>query len=330
MSPNRRHALNVLKAALCLGLLALAVWTNRGPLCDVFTRSIDVRLFVLGFAFYAGGMLLAYVRWFLLVRALDLPFRRRDAVRLGLIGSFFSLVIPGAIGGEFVKAAYLCRQQQSHAGPIASVVLNTLVGLVGLFVLAALVGTPSWGTLDGPTRNIVVAAWIATGVVLGVIGLAFVPWRGRGPGKVSGLAAVGRSYRRRFGVVLLGMVMATATHSLNVLAFYAVSRALFPSVPALAEHFLIVPLVLFSTAIPLPLGALGAAEEVSQALFRLADYSGGGVAMMGFRTLQFGLATIGALVYLANRREVRDLRERARALEEEAEGLSPAASPAAR
>src|SRR5262245_44349396 len=37
----------------------------------------------------AGAMFLTFARWFVLVRALELPFRLRDAVRLGLAGFFF-------------------------------------------------------------------------------------------------------------------------------------------------------------------------------------------------------------------------------------------------
>ena len=35
----------------------------------------------------------------------------RDAMRLGFIGNVFNLVIPGAVGGDIVKGAFLCREQ---------------------------------------------------------------------------------------------------------------------------------------------------------------------------------------------------------------------------
>ena len=76
------------------------------------------------------------------------------------------------------------------------------------------------------------------------------------------LAATGESYRRRLWVIPFGIVGGAGSHAMNVLAFWAVGRALFGThVPTIGAHFRIVPLVLFSTAIPLPFGAgLGRAK----------------------------------------------------------------------
>ncbi len=75
--------------------------------------------------------------------------------------------------------------------------------------------------------------------------------------------------------------------------------------PTLAEHAVLVPLILFSTAIPLPLAALGLTEEVAAQLFRLVAFPGGAVAMMAFRLLQYAGAAIGAALYLPDRRQTR-------------------------
>ena len=132
---------------------------------------------------------------------------------------------------------------------------------------------------------------------------------------------MGSSYSRRRDVVVGTIAMATPTHVLNVLAFYALGRAMFPEVPGMAQHFLIVPLVLFSTAIPLPFGALGVAENVSQMLFKLAGYDGGLLSMMAFHVVQYIGSLLSLFVYLANLRQVRTLQ--AEAAEEFAGAGSP-------
>ncbi|MBX6312978.1 MAG: flippase-like domain-containing protein [Isosphaeraceae bacterium] len=306
-----------IRAGIALGLLALAVATNRDQIRQVLGRQIDLRLFALGFGLYISGVMLAFVRWYFLVRAVELPFRMRDAFRLGFVGTLFNFVIPGAIGGDFVKAAYISREQERKARAIATVVIDRLVGLLGLFGLAALAGTLGWGRLDPPVRRLVASAWIASAVVALLLGLAFAPGlygrlsrrarRRRVAHALAELDAAGSAYRDCLGVVVLGSLLGGLTHTLNVLAFYADSVALFPEVPSLTDHLLIVPLVLFSTAVPLPFGALGVSEQVSFGLFRLADYKGGAVAMMAFHLLQGAGALIGAAVYMANRREVKTL-----------------------
>jgi uncharacterized membrane protein YbhN (UPF0104 family) len=325
--PRRTRMLGLLlRFTLGIGLLALAIRSNRAQLQDVFSHRLDARIFALAFTLYLGAMVLAYLRWYLLVRAAGLPFALRDAARLGMIGTLFNFVIPGAIGGDFVRAAFLCREQDCRAQPIASVVVDRLVGVLGLFLLACAAGTAGWARLDRPLRRLVTIAWIAAAVTTALLALAFVPTLGRAPVKhkhgrlallKAELAAVGASYRRHFLVIPLGVVMGMMTHGLNVLAFHVVSRALFPTVPGLTEHFLIVPLVLFTTAVPLPFGALGVSEHFSERLFRIASAPTGAVAMMGFRVLQLGAALLGGIVYLGNKSQVRALAARAEHLDHE-------------
>lgn len=314
--PLRRWFWLVVRILIAFGLLGLAIWTNRGQLREVGRHPVHGPYFLLAFAMFLSGVFLAYARWYLLVRAVGLSFRFRDAVRLGLIGTLFNFVIPGAIGGDFVKAAFLCREQSRRAKPIASIIVDRIVGLIGLFLIAGIAGTWGWDRLEPPVRKLVTIAWIATAVTTLLLGITFLPLdrlRRKRSRKRAELAAVGEAYRRHIGVVLLGIVMGTITHLCNVVAFYLVSQALFPVVPSLTDHLLIVPLVLFTTAVPLPFGALGVTEQVSFGLFRLASYDGGGVAMMGFRILQFGSALIGLVVYLADNREIRELQAAARA-----------------
>ena len=102
------------------------------------------------------------------------------------------------------------------------------------------------------------------------------------------------------------------------MAFYFVGRMLFPAMTTtLAQHFLMVPLTLFTMAVPLPFGALGLSEGVGDQLFKLVNHPSGGLAMMGFRVLMYGGGLVGAIVYLAKIKEVRGLTASAHQIEEE-------------
>ena len=69
---------------------------------------------------------------------------------------------------------------------------------------------------------------------------------------VSELREMSTTYRGRLDVVLGAAGLSVCTHGLNVVAFYLVSRMLFPNMTTtLAQHFLMVPLTLFSMAVPL-------------------------------------------------------------------------------
>ncbi len=315
---------NVLLTALALGLLGLTVWMKWDQIREVFRgdHPIDGRLLAVAFAINVAGLVLTFVRWYCLVRALGLPFLLRDAVRLGFIGNVFNLVIPGAVGGDVIKAAFLCREQARKTQAVASMVIDRLLGLLGLFLLAGASGAWAWPGAGSDVRRLIVVVWLA--VAAGVVGLTilFTPslylplerlfaGRKRLQTLFAELVAMASAYRRRLGVVLAALAMAMGNHSLNVLSFYLVSKALFPSLPTLAQHFLLVPLTLFTTAVPLPFGALGLTEQVSDQLFKLVSHPNGAVAMMGYRVIMYagGLLSVG--VYLANLRQVRTLSQAA-------------------
>jgi hypothetical protein len=128
------------------------------------------------------------------------------------------------------------------------------------------------------------------------------------------LEVMAATYRKRPGLVGAMVLLSLFTHGLNVMAFYLVGRMLFPvQVPSLLAHFLLVPLVFFTTAAPLPFGALGLGEEVSEQLFRLVAHPGGALTMMAFRVLWYGGGLLAACVYLGNVKEVRSLTTSGRA-----------------
>ena len=95
---------------------------------------------------------------------------------LGFIGMVFNLVIPGAVGGDLIKAAYLVRMRIRKTQAIASMVIDRIVGLLGLFILAAIAGGFAWRLAPTDVRKLIVAAWVA--VIVGVL----VPGRDLFPG----------------------------------------------------------------------------------------------------------------------------------------------------
>ena len=319
---SRRMAIvNASLTVLALGLLAWAVYSNRGKLRDVWERSPNWRMFALGLLVYVAALLVTFARWHRLVAALGLPFRMRDAVRLGFIGNVFNLVIPGAVGGDFVKAAFLCREQERKTQAVASMVVDRVLGLLGLFVLAFGVGAFAW---HGGTREVRwLVAFAGAMTFCGFLGLAILfspalyrpllkrfPESGRLRKVFTELVEMASAYRERLGTVAIALAMAVAGHALYVVAFFLADRGLFGGeAPGLLTHYVVVPLVLLSTAVPLPFGAAGVSEALSQTLFgQIAHFDGGGVAMLGYRMLMYSAGLVSVLVYVANLAQVRALR----------------------
>ena len=327
---NRLRGLfiNAALAALAFGLLGLAVWQNRIKIREVLDRGLDGRLFALALLVYSIGITTSFVRWYVLVRVIEPRFKLGAAFLLGFIGNVFNLVIPGAVGGDFIKAAYLVRMEINRTQAVASMVIDRIVGLLGLFLLASVAGAFAWPMANPKMRALIAMAWGASVCGLVVLMMIFnqsltrafpslLERHNRFSGILHELKVMSTTYRRRLDVVAGCLVASMGVHTMVVLGFYIVSRAIFPTgLPGLGQHLTIVPLILFTTAVPLPFGALGLTEQVSGELFTFVNHPGGALAMMGFRVLMYAGGLVSAGVYLANLRQVRALTETAHELEE--------------
>src|SRR5271165_5910695 len=168
--PGLSSAVNLVLVALAFALLGLVLWQNREKIRAVFSHPLDFRLLALGVVIFQCSLIITYLRWYLLVRVIDPRFTLRSTLLLGFIGYVFNLVIPGAVGGDFIKAAYLVRMHIKKTQAVASMVIDRIVGLLGLFVLAALAGAVAWSGVEySEDSKLMVAVWVATGLAFWVL-----------------------------------------------------------------------------------------------------------------------------------------------------------------
>ncbi len=240
--------------------------------------------FGLAFAIGFVSLISTFLRWHVLVRAVGLPFRLADAMRLGFIGLFFNTFLPGAVGGDAIKAWFLAKEQNRRTLAVATVIMDRVIALWALVWFVALLGGAFWlgGLLAGDgaeqCQKIVVVSWMIVGVsvlVWALLGLlsqrrahAFAERLHRLP-RVGGAAAeFWRAmwiYRCRPWTVYGVMVLSLAGFLGFVFLFYYSMLTLWDpgpgqQVPTLAQHFLIVPIGLVIQAVPLFPGGAGIGE----------------------------------------------------------------------
>lgn len=277
----------------------------------------------LAFVLFCMAVFLTFVRWYMLVRALDLEIGFGDAIRYGLIGLFFNTFLPGAVGGDIIKAAALASGQKRRAAAVATVLMDRAIALWALVWFVTLLGGACWalGLLDGPAHAtasfiISVAATIAaiTAAVWLLIGLLPDHRAERFAGRLTGIPGVGSTlaefwraawmYRQRQGTVALSMLITWAGQIGFATSFYLGLLALWSpvmgGVPSFAQHLLLVPMgVVMQALIPTPGGA-GGGEWGFGALYLLfrAAEANGVLASLVQRLFTWLLGLLGYGVYL--------------------------------
>jgi uncharacterized protein (TIRG00374 family) len=328
---NRRIVFNVGKYLLAFGVLAWVVHQNWLPgspngLAHVWQKhvvegqSVHTGFLLAALLAYAAAQLLTILRWYVLVRAQGLPFRLTDALRLGLIGVFFNNVLPSSVGGDVIKAAFLGREQNRRTVAVATVLMDRLIALWGLFWFVALLGGVFWlaGGLDNLQSKMIVAVAAVTVAVSAVVwllvGLLPAHRVERFAGKLRRLPKLGNQaavfwqavwvYRCRQRSVALALLISWVGFVNFVLAYYFSVRTLWDSgngaaIPTLAQHFLLVPIGLVIMAMPLFPGGAGIGElgyGKLYAWFRCSEASGV-LGSLVQRTISWVIGLVGFIIY---------------------------------
>ena len=263
----------------------------------------------------------SFVRWFLLVRGLGLSFHLSDAFRLGSLGFMLNQVMPGSVGGDLFKAAFIAHEQPGRrTEAVATVIIDRFIGLVAMLVVAslalfvagrALSPSPVFGSLK-------VFIWVsAAGGCGAVMALSSrlvsgvrvqqrmrkVPYIGH---SLSRLVAGLHQFASRRSYLAGAFALATVTHGLFITSMWCIAQGLPIASPSFIENAAIVPVALVAGSMPLTPGGLGLTETALAKLYLaigLAESDGALVALC-YRALTYAVAGIGAIYYLSAKRRI--------------------------
>ncbi len=317
-----------LKWPVALGILAWMYYSNRADLQKIAVTPKAWGYAVMALLLIGGSTLITFVRWYLLVRAQEFPFRFREAMRYGFIGLISNYVAPGTVGGDLFKAYLIARDQTSRkAVAVATVLLDRILGLLALFMVGTL-ATMLPNDIPHSRELEVVTALLWIGTVAGLAGLTvlLVPattrwgWVNRLAnlrfvGKILGELVHGvKLYQTKPKVVLTAMGLSLLGHAGLITGFYFCALWMRqPWIPDLVSHFYFMPNAeLFSTLIPTP-GGVGALEEaiswfyvhLRPAVIPLKQAAGAGaMAAIAFRVVTVAVAAVGGGYYITSRREI--------------------------
>ena len=303
----------LVKSAIAVALVILLVRQQRIDLQTI--RAIRpgpmlYALIALACAGVFGGLLLMAwrLRLFLVQGRFDISYK--DTLRLTLLGSFVGAVLPGLVGGDAVKAAYLCGQvEERRMDAVVAVMVDRAIGLYALFVLggvASLIGLAA-GILWLPKSVLfaspsIVALGLLAGALFSLDSVRnFPPLNTLGskmPGMVRIFIRSIGDYLRSPRLVFSAIGISVLNHALVVLAFVC-AAALIADPLSLLAHFVVDPLAMAMNVIPLTPGGIGIAESAFSYLYGSVGSGDGALVGLFGRLLQyfvFTLAGVPALI----------------------------------
>lgn len=250
---------------------------NIEPGFLTYWRNLDPLLFALGAFCYFLTVLIAGARWWWLLRVNGTDVSLGETLRFTWIGVFFNTVVPGATGGDLIKAIYIMKRCPGHRVQVlVSVIVDRVLGLGSLALLGAIIVLFALDRFG----QIALAIWaVILGVgLLGVVAfsrrlrqLVRLKWLLlRLPNKVRNLLHLIDQaiffYRNHGWVITASLVAGVANHILAVLCVLFLGDAIGVGMPSF-EYFVLIPVINIVTALPVGPNGWGVGEALYRYLF---------------------------------------------------------------
>lgn len=305
---SRRIAWQLLRLAFSLSLVALVA--SRVDLSQMgrVLAGADPVLVALAWLLALGSWVIGSFKWRLLLRALGADAPVGVLLRLNLAGLFYSLFLPGQVGGEVVKGIKLARYGVSGAVTTVTIGVDRLTGLAGLGVLALLGLALAPATAAGPGMKLAALAILLVSLSpLAVLAIVSSVWGGfpvetRPPSQTRAWTAVALlatlaiaffQYRRSPGTLAAALGWSVVLQAVVVASNAVAARGLGIEVPFLGLTW-IVALTSVLHLVPLSLAGLGVREGAYVVL--LQGYGVTDAQGLGLALLIFGLIVAQGLV----------------------------------
>lgn len=249
---------------------------------------------------------IATQRWIFVLRALQIEFPFRDALRVVFVGLFFNQTLPSTIGGDVVRIWELRRADIPLQSATTSVVLDRITALAAI-VLVVTVSLPILFVIVGDAIAQVSLALGALGglaSLLVLVTMDLIPGLSKEWRMIRFVAALARDARR----VLLSAPVATRALGASVIiaiisgvSVALVARSLNINV-GLLECCVLFPPVLLLSALPISLAGWGVREAAMVAAFGYVEVGATDALVLsvvvGLTVVAVGLP--GGLMWLCN------------------------------
>lgn len=278
--------------------LAVAVWAinwvvaSTGANLGFEFRRAGYGWLLLGLLLTAMGTLLVAYRWSLLLALQDVKITQWDAFRLTMIGIFFNLFGLGGVGGDVFKMYYVQAQAGNRKEEaILSILVDRIIGLLGLFVVALLTLPFVW--LDLLHANPAIKSMVGFVVLISVgggggVSLLLTRDYWLPDGFKNSIKALGRRlpeklarlvlrlirsvdlYRKQLPTICKTLIISVFVHSLATISVICIGNAFHITGIDMRHYFLAVQVGNTLSAVPITPSGLGSRDLVIKQFFEFA------------------------------------------------------------
>jgi len=270
-------------------------------------KTVDLNYIYFALAAFVFINFIILLRWYVLIKALDLEVRFSSATYCFLIGLFFNLFLPGSTGGDIVRTIGLFKDTSEKPKVVATVLLDRLSGFTAIVIVALISFIFAYKTIqDNSLLIFIVVLFFVLGGILSFLFneklysfgcRIFNRWPKVKEQLMRLHYAIALLKKKRWGIIL-PILISCCTQGILAFIFYLVARSLHQDAPMI--YFLIfVPLICVISSFP-SIAGLGVRDAGSAYLFGKIGIDAAtavSISLINFFFMVF-VGLIGGLVYV--------------------------------
>jgi uncharacterized protein (TIRG00374 family) len=307
------------KAIFAACLIYWLVATKRLNIKD-FGPFLEASAVAIGLILSGINIFILSERWRYLIGSQSKPLTTQSTTRLTLIGLFFNFAMPGGVGGDFIKAYYLQKEQGlSRSLAFSSALMDRITGLYTAVAMAlvALVIEYSAGLQKGALTETLLKSvgFIFVAQTGGLLALVFLKWPEKYNhqiglvGKVFRFMLTCRHYVANSKRFVIAILLTVVGQFFTIVFFYWALHNILGQSINWATLFFIIPVGFMVMSIPLTPAGIGVGQAAFFYLFQnfsQVSVTSGPAVITSLQLFQFAWGLVGAYYYL-NRRSGDDI-----------------------
>ncbi len=271
-------------------------------------------------------IMLGTIRWYYLLLWQGIPTSFKTVLRINCIGIFFNIFMPGALGGDLVKAFYIAKDSKARKiGAVMTILLDRIIGFQTIMIVAfvallfnhkIMLSNLQLQTIAYSIAFYIVCSFIAAACVFSIKAKNLFVSMGakqlvyRLPKKDFFLQVYDalHIYANQKMKLFKAVAITIAIDVLSIYMFYTIGKSMGEDLVSLTSYLTVIPVGLLMLSLPIAPAGIGVGQVAFYNLFLWFGARSGNIGatiITVYQVISVSLSMCFVFVYLGNRKDVK-------------------------
>lgn len=271
-------------------------------------------------------VVLTTTRWYYLLLWQGITTTFKAVLRINCIGMFFNSFMPGALGGDLVKAFYIAKDSKARKiGAVMTILIDRIIGFQAVMIVAfvalffnhkIMMSNPQLQALAFAIAFYIVCSFIAAACVFSVrvkrlfisIGVRKLVYKLPRKDFLLKIYDAFHVYAHQKTRLLKAIALTILVDILNIYMFYIIGRGMGEDLVSLTSYLTAIPVGILMLSLPVAPAGIGVGQVAFYNLFLWFGARTGSIGatiVTVYQLISISAGMCFVFVYLGNRREVR-------------------------